>query len=164
MRTTLLDRLLDKIDVRIVTGCWEWTASKINSGYGRLSVNGKPELAHRVAYKLLAADIPHDIELDHVCHNRGCVNPAHLRLASKAENLWTQPQSRASTTGFKGIYFHGRDGKYVAQITANGKRVHIGNFNTAEEAYTAYCSAAIEHHGNFANLGHPAHTDKEANT
>lgn len=75
----LLDRLADKFTVG--DGCWEWTASKTPAGYGQLRDSYAPYkalVAHRVVYELLKGPIPEGLELDHLCHNPGCVRPDHL--------------------------------------------------------------------------------------
>jgi hypothetical protein len=56
--------------------CWEWTAAKTN-GYGIVQYDGRTQRAHRVVYACLRAPIPDELELDHLCRNRGCVNPDH---------------------------------------------------------------------------------------
>jgi hypothetical protein len=42
--------------------------------------------AHRVAYQYFVGEIPVGLEIDHVCRNRGCVNPEHLELVTRGEN------------------------------------------------------------------------------
>lgn len=67
--------------------CWEWLAKKLTSGYGLFSYGGRFITAHRAAL-LITGKIPKPgEEADHICKNRSCVNPAHLRFVSKAENL-----------------------------------------------------------------------------
>lgn len=61
--------------------CWEWTASKAH-GYGYF--NGSR--AHRFAYELLVGPIPDGLVIDHLCRNRGCVNPDHLEPVTQREN------------------------------------------------------------------------------
>ena len=67
------------------TGCWEWTAYR-DRGYGRKMWKGKVVLAHRLVWESLVGPIPHRLMLDHVCRNRACCNPSHLRSVSPREN------------------------------------------------------------------------------
>lgn len=68
--------------------CWEWQAGGVR-GYGRFTgqrgARGKI-LAHRFAYELLIGPIPDGLELDHLCRNHTCVNPAHLEPVTGSEN------------------------------------------------------------------------------
>jgi hypothetical protein len=66
-----------------VTDCIEWTGCRDKDGYGR---SGKT-LAHRVAYIAAVGPIPAGMELDHLCRNRGCVNPEHLEPVTHYENM-----------------------------------------------------------------------------
>ena len=68
------------------SGCWIWQGSKISTGYGNLRVNGKTILAHRYMYELIKGEIPRELELDHLCRNPICINPAHLEAVTHAEN------------------------------------------------------------------------------
>ncbi len=65
------------------TGCWEWLGRRNSSGYGMLGRRG----AHRLVYTLLKGDIPDGLQLDHLCRNRGCVNPDHLDPVTQKVNI-----------------------------------------------------------------------------
>lgn len=84
-----LERFAEKITV--TPSCWLWTGSKIYSGYGSFgSVDFSTTLAHRVSYEMFCGTIPPTLEIDHKFVKYGCprhcVNPEHLRLATRTEN------------------------------------------------------------------------------
>lgn len=68
------------------SGCWEWIAHKNQYGYGTYSIQSRSYMAHRVAYELEIGPIPDGLEIDHLCRNRGCVNPAHMEPVTAREN------------------------------------------------------------------------------
>jgi len=83
------ERFWEKVNKDSENGCWIWAAGKYHSGYGIFYVkngNWKNVRAHRFAYELLVAPIPANKELDHLCRNHACVNPAHLEVVSHKEN------------------------------------------------------------------------------
>ena len=68
-------------------GCWLWTASTMNSGYGQFAHRGSMRQAHRVSYELHVGPIPAGLSILHSCDNKRCVNPAHLRPGTHSENI-----------------------------------------------------------------------------
>lgn len=70
----------------IPTGCWEWRAAATR-GYGVYAVERRAQRAHRVAFEALVGPIPEGMDLDHLCRNPSCVNPAHLEVVTHRENV-----------------------------------------------------------------------------
>lgn len=68
-------------------GCWQWTASVDGKGYGNLRIAYKLVKVHRLVWEALRGPIPLGLELDHLCRNKGCCNPAHLEPVTRSENM-----------------------------------------------------------------------------
>lgn len=84
---TLHDRLFSRVTKDSNSGCWNWTGA-LSHGYGLMAIgNGRQRLTHRLSYELLVGPIPTGLELDHLCKNTACLNPAHLEPVTRAENL-----------------------------------------------------------------------------
>ena len=83
------------------SGCWEWTANRNQGGYGVAWLNGRHEKAHRAVYTLLRSGIAPGMQLDHLCRNRGCVNPGHLDPVSARENTRRSPIAPGAINGAK---------------------------------------------------------------
>lgn len=66
--------------------CVVWVGSTNSRGYGLVSVGGRIELAHRVAYEAAHGPIPVGAVIDHLCRVRNCVKPEHLEVVTTAEN------------------------------------------------------------------------------
>lgn len=69
-------------------GCWTWKGKHVSDGYGQFYLGqGHNIQAHIYAYEQLIGPVPEGAELDHLCRNRGCCNPAHLEPVTHRENV-----------------------------------------------------------------------------
>jgi hypothetical protein len=116
--------------------CLIWTGSKYPNGYGLFAQNKKRHLAHRHAFVLSIGPIPEGMLVDHTCHNKACVNPEHLRLATVKQNQENLGGLKANnTSGYRGVS-RARQG-WRATLTHEGRSLHLGTFPSKEEAAEA---------------------------
>lgn len=82
-----IERFLSRFDKS--SGCWVWTGSTNNKGYGDCNLRGpfKSRLAHRVMYEIIFGPIPEGLHVCHRCDNPPCANPEHLFLGTRFDNM-----------------------------------------------------------------------------
>lgn len=83
----LPDRFWNKATTDPSTGCWLWIGATTGNGYGNFRFKGKNHAAHRVSRSLLIAEVEAELDLDHLCRTRSCINPDHLEPVSRRENV-----------------------------------------------------------------------------
>jgi len=125
--------------------CLVWIGGKNTSGYGQIVMSKRSKVcAHRYSYERSVGPIPVGMVVDHICRNKACVEPTHLRLATtkqNGENL-TGANSR-STTGVRGVQIvnsRGRDNViigYRGRVVHNRKGHNAGTYKTLAEAEAA---------------------------
>jgi hypothetical protein len=157
------------LDYEPATGVfrWRWRADKppnINArdagkiagatqgdGYRIIKIDDRSYRAHRLAWLISTGAWP-SAQIDHISGDRldNCL--ANLREATHGENMRNSRRCANNTSGFKGVSWDKRSGKWLAHIKIDRRSRHLGSFDTPEEAHAAYCEAANRLHGKFARL------------
>jgi hypothetical protein len=81
--------------------CWLWTGCCFSSGYGALSVDDIPIYTHRYSYEIHKGKIPEGLLIRHTCDNPPCVNPNHLLVGTRADNVMDMVERNRQARGSK---------------------------------------------------------------
>jgi len=126
-------------NVNKVGSCWLWAGSIDKLGYGRYRLT----YAHRYAYELHTGKMIRDgRQVDHMCHNRACINPEHLRSVTNKQNGENRRgPNKNNSSGVLGVHWNKRHERWCAQFKHNGKSVYVGMFHDLAEAEKAIKAA-----------------------
>lgn len=106
---------------------------------------------HVLIMMRMAGDkIEKGLQVDHVNGDQTDNRRSNLRLATRSQNLANSRLRSDNSTGFKGVHFNKAERRYIASISKQGRRHHLGYYDTAEEAHKAYLTAAQALFGEFA--------------
>ena len=108
-------------------------------GYYTVGIKGKRYQLSRLIWIYHNGDIPEEMLIDHINRDTHDNRIENLRLASYTQNEWNKPKLGCSF----------ENGKWRARIKVKGKNVHLGLFDTKEEAQKAYKEYAEKLHGDF---------------
>ena len=130
---------------------WAWKISTCNSGV--YATRWVPESdSNRRQLVRMHVDImnpPTGMLVDHVngdtLDNRRC----NLRVCTKGQNQMNMRRNSRNTSGYRGVHWHAKCGKWVAMIKVNGERHYLGLFESVEAAAVAYAEASRKYHGEF---------------
>lgn len=117
-------------------------------GYVQIRVDGNFYYGHRLAFLYMTGNWPEN-EVDHINMIRHDNRWMNLRHATRSENNFNTNARSRNKLGIKGVCFSDRYQKFIAQISVNGHKYHIGKYETLEEATMAYTGLARLIHGEF---------------
>jgi len=81
-----IEKLLSLVEPVTESGCWIYHGCVSPNGYAYARFEGKPVSVHRLLYTRFVGQIPLDLQIDHLCRVKCCVNPAHLEAVTSQEN------------------------------------------------------------------------------
>jgi len=140
--------IIDREDIeKLSVICWNMCGKYIGKSYKTKNKKGKATYLH-----VYIMNPPTGKMVDHINGDKMDNRKSNLRICTHADNIKNTKMKINNTSGYKGVYYYKNTNKWKAQIGINNKRIALGYFNTAEEAYAAYCKAAKELHGEFARL------------
>lgn len=146
------------------TGAWTWLVDCSNRkagtlagclnrqlGYWVIGVDGTRYYSHRLAVFYMTGGWPETADHKQVGfkHRSDC-RWGSIRPATHTQNKANVGRLRNNTSGFKGVSRHKQSGRWRADSSVGDKQVHLGLFDTPEEAYKAYISFVTTQHGEFA--------------
>lgn len=118
-------------------------------GYVYIQLSGKLYRAHRLAWMYMTGEEPKHL-VDHVNGKRSDNRWDNLRSATSSENHMNSGLQSNNTSGVKGVFFDEARNKWKAEIHVDYTKVHVGRFDSFEEAVTALKVRREELHGEFA--------------
>lgn len=137
LRTAQRHQIGDRADFRINSGN--------QKGYYRVSLDSRRYMAHRAAWLYVHGEWPAG-DIDHRDADRANNRIANLRDVTNQVNRENMRKPRINNRcGFLGVTTHA-PGVYRASVHKGGKRIHIGLYDTPEEAHEAYLVAKRKHH------------------
>ena len=113
-------------------------------GYNKINVDGVQWYAHRLAWLYMTGTLAKDI--DHRDRNPSNNRFANLRAVTKSENQHNRVKQRNNTSGYKGVIYFKRTGRWRANIWVNNAPIYLGYFDTPAEANAAYIDAQRVYH------------------
>ena len=146
------EAFLARTEPLVWSSCVIWTGATSRGGYGQLWSGGRIVPAHRYAYEREHGPVPDGMVIDHTCWERSCVNPEHLRLATRSQNNAYLSGARKGRKNSlpRGVYFDRRRGSYYAQVKINGRTINAGTFPTIERANIAVKNCRAFYYGEYA--------------
>ena len=146
------ERLRDVLHYDPETGVWTWlvrTSSRIEvgdvagtvdaSGYLKLQVDGVLYRAHRLAWLWMTGEWPPQF-VDHINGVKGDNRWSNLRPATPSENQQNQRRAQShNKLGMLGVRRYRK--RFKAQIKVDWRQIHLGTFDTPDQAHEAYIAA-----------------------
>jgi hypothetical protein len=117
--------------------------SPLNGRYRSISIDKSHYLEHRLAWLISFGEDPGKFDIDHIDEDKLNNKLSNLRLATRSSN-------KANTRKPRGYSYHKPSGRWMAYIKVNGVQIHLGRFDSQDEAKSTYEQAKKHYFGEFA--------------
>lgn len=118
------------------------------TGYLDIGIDRVKYRSHRLAWLIVTGDWPKGV-IDHIDGNRINNIFSNLRDVSQSDNCKNRAMNINNKSGFIGVYWRKREGRWCASITIARKEKYLGMFKTIEEAARVREKASAEVFGEF---------------
>lgn len=148
--------IVDEIDSDL--SMFNWTVAAPNRQYVKRTIGGRKNrkgiwMHREIMERMLGYPVPDGLLVDHINGDKLDNRRENLRLATMSQNGMNRGKPKTNSSGYKGVYRHKQNERWVANIQVNGNTIYIGSFDTPEDAHAAYCAAADLYHKEFKNYG-----------
>lgn len=143
--STILFLLETKYIVRVNSGCiwhkqkndnFKLAGTTDKNGYRKMLINGKEQYIHRLIWLYCNGVFPR-FETDHIDGNKSNNAITNLRDVTKSENQKNRKLRKDNKTGYNGVFYNKKTGKYQVTISLEGKQFNLGTYENIEEAIEA---------------------------
>lgn len=124
---------------KIKNYCWHIT----DKGYVSTHAGKKQLFLHKLVMNT-------NNTVDHIKHNTFDNRKSNLRIATKQQNAQNASLSKNNTSGVTGVTWHKRDKVWQARITLNYKKIHLGYFESFDDAVRARKEAEEKYYGKYS--------------
>ena len=153
--------IVDDVDSDLNKITWHTNRNTYRVCYAERTVKGKCVVMHRVVMeRVLSRRLTRFDSVDHINCDGLDNRRSNLRLANRSQQQANTPKQRTTKgkptySKYKGVSWYKHIQKWAARIQVDLRDVHLGVFESEEDAARAYDKAAKESFGEFAKLNFP---------
>lgn len=135
---TPMERVMARKTLDPIRGCWIYDGGVGSNGYPTVNVNRVTRTVHKFIYTSMVGNVPEGMYLDHICRERKCFNPEHLRVVTTKQNGENLSGERSNnTSGYRGVNWLKSAECWVTRVGHNYKSYSVGQTFPLYELHVA---------------------------